>query len=54
MDQRAAAAGDKIADERVDLRLGRDIDALGRLIEQQHCDAARQPFRQDHLLLVAA
>jgi hypothetical protein len=29
----------------VDLRLGGDVDALCRLIEQQHVDAARQPFR---------
>src|SRR5262249_36159160 len=54
MDQRAAAARDDIADERVDLRLGRDIDALGWLIEQEHGDPPRQPFRQDHLLLIAA
>ena len=34
--------------------LARDVDALRRLVEQQHADLARQPFRQDHLLLVAA
>ena len=38
----------------MDLGLGRDIDALRRFIEEKHCDAPRQPFRQDHLLLVAA
>src|SRR5262245_42357051 len=54
MDQRAAAARDDIADERVDLQLGRDIDALGGLIEQEHGNPPRQPFRQDHLLLIAA
>src|SRR5262245_1070341 len=53
-DQRATAAGDDIADERMDLRLGRDIDALGRVIEEKHGDAPRQPFRQDHLRLIAA
>ena len=40
--------------KRVDLRLGGDVDALRRLVEQQHGDLARQPFRQDHLLLIAA
>src|SRR5262249_38119997 len=54
MDQRAAAARDDIADERVDLHLGRDIDALGGLIEQEQGDPPRQPFRQNHLLLIAA
>ena len=38
----------------MDLRLGGDVDALRRLIEQQHADSAREPFRQDDLLLVAA
>src|SRR5215468_4035063 len=54
MNQRAAAARDDIADERVDLHLGRDIDALGWLIEQEYGNPPRQPFRQDHLLLIAA
>src|SRR5262249_34754620 len=53
MNQRAAAAHDDIADERVDLHLGRDIDALGGLIEKDHADPPRKPFRQDHLLLIA-
>src|SRR5260370_41329378 len=54
MDQRATAAGDDIADERVDLRLGGDIDALGGLIGGAHGDPPRQPFRPDALLLIAA
>src|SRR5579871_1865554 len=53
-DQHAATAAGELAHQAVDLRLGGDVDALGRLVEQQHCDLARQPFRQDDLLLVAA
>ena len=52
--QHAAAAPGEVADQRVDLRLGGDVDALRRLVEQQHADLARQPFGEDHLLLVAA
>src|SRR5262245_60874343 len=51
MDQRAAAARDEISDQRMDLRLGGDVDALRGLVEEEHRDAPRQPFRQDHLLL---
>src|SRR5439155_805022 len=54
IDHCAGAAGDEIGEERVDLRLGRNVDALGRIVEQQHCNAPRQPFRQDHFLLIAA
>jgi hypothetical protein len=54
IDQRAAAAGDEIADQGVDLRLGGNVDALRRLLEQQHADPACEPFRQDHLLLITA
>ena len=54
MDQRAAAAGHEVADEGMDLGLGRDVDALRGLVEQKHGDPPRQPFRQDHLLLIAA
>ena len=53
-DQHAAAALGEVADQRVDLRLGGDVDALRRLVEQQHADLARQPFGEDDLLLVAA
>src|SRR5262249_23212270 len=53
MNQRAAAPHHDIADERVDLHLAGDIDALGGLIEEQHADPPRKPFRQDHLLLIA-
>ena len=54
IDQHAAAARGEVADQRMDLRLGGDVDALRRLVEQQHADLARQPFGQDHLLLIAA
>ena len=54
MDQRATATGDDVADQRVDLYLGGDIDALGRLIEEENRDPPRQLFRQDHFLLIAA
>ena len=38
----------------VDLRLGADVDAAGRLVEDQHLGLDLQPARQQHLLLVAA
>jgi hypothetical protein len=41
-------------DQGVDLLLGADVDAAGRLVEDQHARLARQPAAQDHLLLVAA
>ena len=44
MDQCAAAARHEVADEPMDLRLGRDVDALGRLIEQQHGDPRASHF----------
>ena len=53
-DQHTAAAPGEVADQRVNLRLGGHINALGRFVEQQHADLARQPFGEDHLLLVAA
>ena len=39
-DQHAAAALAKSPDQRMDLRLGGDVDALRRLVEQQHADLA--------------
>ena len=53
-EQHAAAARGEITQQRVDLRFGRDVDALRRLVEQQHFDAARQPFGENDLLLIAA
>src|SRR5262245_15464587 len=54
IEQRAASTRDDIANKSVDLRLGRDIDALGGIVEEQHCNSPRQPFRQDYLLLIPA
>ena len=42
------------ADQRVDLRARADVDAAGRLVEQQHPAVAQQPAGQHDLLLVAA
>ena len=38
--------------EPVDLRLGTDVDATGRLVEHQHLRSAREPLGEHHLLLV--
>ena len=43
-----------LPDHLVDLELGADVDALGRLVEQQHARLGRQPLGDDDLLLVAA
>ena len=37
----------------MDLYLGAHVDALGRLLQEQHRDPTRQPFGQDHLLVAA-
>ena len=44
----------EIGDDRVDLGLGLHVDALGRLVQDQHARLGRQPLRQHDLLLVAA
>ena len=41
-------------DDGVDLVLGADVDAAGRLVEDQHVGIGEQPLRQHDLLLVAA
>ena len=43
-----------LPDQRMHMHLCGDVDAMRRLIEQQASARARQPFRQDDLLLVAA
>ena len=48
-----ALAGE-IGDHRVDVGLGLDVDALGRLVEDEHARLGRQPFGKHDLLLVAA
>ncbi len=39
---------------RVDVALGADVDALGRLLDHEQRRLAPQPFAEQHLLLVAA
>src|SRR4051794_2426209 len=41
-------------DDVVDPRSGADVDAPGRLVEDDHAGSAREPFGDHHLLLVAA
>ena len=52
--QHADAARSEVGDHLVDLRLGADVDAARRLVEDEHFELPRQPARQHHLLLVAA
>ena len=52
--QHAAAARGKIAEQGVDLRLGRYVDPLRRLVQQQHFNSPRQPFGENDFLLIAA
>ena len=44
----------ELAHQLVDLVLGADVDAAGRLVEDDHARLHRQPARQHDLLLVAA
>ena len=44
----------QLGDDPVDLDLGADVDAAGRLVEDQEPRLRRQPLRQHDLLLVAA
>ena len=46
--------GRQAMDDRVDLVLGADVDAAGRLVEDEHVRSGVDPLREDHLLLVAA
>ena len=46
--------GGQLADQRVDLRLGADVDAAGRLVEEQHARLRQQALGERDLLLVAA
>ena len=43
-----------VGEQPVDLRLGADVDADGRLVEDEELGAVVQPFADDDLLLVAA
>ena len=44
----------QLVEQRVHLGLGGDVDAAGRLVDDQDLGLQRQPARQHHLLLVAA
>ena len=44
----------QLVDQPVDLELGADVDAAGRLVQDQDARLARQPAGEHHLLLVAA
>ena len=50
----ADAACRELVDQPVDLRLGADVDAARRLVEDEQHRLPRQPARQHDLLLVAA
>ncbi len=52
--RRAGGRADELVDQRVDLRLARDVDAPGRLVEHEHVHAVIQQSREGDLLLVAA
>ncbi len=52
-DDREALARE-IGDQAVDLGLGLDVDALGRLVQDQNPGCRRQPLGEHDLLLVAA
>ena len=52
-DHRHALAGE-LGDQLLDLGLGADVDAAGRLVEDEHLRLGDQPAGQQHLLLVAA
>ena len=53
-DDHAEPLRGEVADDLVDLGLGADVDALGRLVEHQHLGLGRQPAGEQDLLLVAA
>jgi len=49
-----AAAGSECAHQLVDFALGADVDALRRLVENQHLRLRRQPAGHRDFLLVAS
>jgi hypothetical protein len=44
----------EMRDDAMDLRLGSNINAARRLVQDQHARFGKQPLSQQHLLLVAA
>ena len=51
--QHGHALGHQLVEEAVDLGLGPDVDAAGRLVDDQHRRLAGQPLAEHDLLLVA-
>jgi hypothetical protein len=43
----------QLGEQAVNLALGLDIDAAGRLVDDEHGRVARQPLGEDDLLLIA-
>jgi hypothetical protein len=50
----AGAIGGKSVEQRVDFHLRGDVDAAGRLVDDQDVGAGGEPLSEHHLLLVAA
>ncbi len=48
------ARGGELAHQGIDLTLGADVDASGRIETQQSIEPSRKPARDDDLLLIAA
>ncbi len=46
-DQNALPLGGEVVDDRIDLVLGADIDAAGRLVEDQHVRVGEEPLAQN-------
>ena len=53
-EQDRRAAGRELGNQRVNLRLRSNVDAGGRLVEQQEAWLMSQGARQEELLLIAA
>ena len=54
MNRHGLAVLGQVQDQALDLGLGADVDAAGRLVEDEDLRVRRQPAREDDLLLVAA
>ncbi len=54
VEQDGRAVGGEVAQELVDLMLGADVDAAGRVEAEERPDAAGDPAGDRHLLLIAA
>ena len=54
IEEDGVALGGEVAHQLENLALGADIDAAGRIVEQQDARLGQQHLAEDHLLLVAA